>query len=417
MGQKLTMEKLEGFAYLHTLTPWAGRGDFDLVGIRKVLELLDNPQDKVPSIHVAGTNGKGSVCAFISAGLGQAGYRVGLNISPHLSKLNERFVIDGFAVEDDWIDKFALLVRDASQKAGVLLSFHEALTAIAFLGFSQSNLDYMVIEVGLGGLLDASNVIKMPKACVITSIGLDHQEVLGSSLSEIAKQKAGIIKPGVDAFIGPMEPEPLDAIQQVAKTTQAQLHLVTQEFQGNLKLEGLHQKINAKLAKKVLTSFGLPENTIDLGLSNAFWPGRLEYAHIAGANDREILIDCAHNPHGMQALTKYLSQNSIKDVHLIFGTLENKDWKQNLQLLLPYMNTIGYLIPDSSKGLPGSTIYEYLGDQVKFTQLDWNKNNILNYINMLNRNNLILLTGSIYTVGKLRSLLDIKDKPLWIRNS
>jgi dihydrofolate synthase/folylpolyglutamate synthase len=410
------MNKSKGFQYLETLTPWAGRGDFDLVGIKKVLAHLGNPQDKVPSIHVAGTNGKGSVCALISAGLGQAGFRVGLNISPHLSKLNERFVIDGYPVEDEWIDTFAVKIQEASQKAGVLLSFHEALTAIAFLGFSQSNLDYMVIEVGLGGLLDASNVITKPKACVITSIGLDHQEVLGSSLTEIAKQKAGIIKSGVDVFIGPMEAEALKAIKSVSELAKANLHIITQEYSGSLQLKGAHQRYNAQIAKEVLTSFGLSEITIQQGLNNAFWPGRLENATIKDANDRELLIDCAHNPHGMQALTKFLSQNSIANLHLIFGTLENKDWKQNIDLLLPYIESMGYLIPDSTKGLSGSTIYEYLGNKVKFTQLDWEKDNILNYINKLSSNNLILLTGSIYTVGKLRSLLDIKDKPLWIKN-
>jgi dihydrofolate synthase/folylpolyglutamate synthase len=235
-------------------------------------------------------------------------------------------------------------------------------------------------------------------------------------LTEIAKQKAGIIKSGVDVFIGPMEAEALKAIKSVSELAKANLHIITQEYSGSLQLKGAHQRYNAQIAKEVLTSFGLSEITIQQGLNNAFWPGRLENATIKDANDRELLIDCAHNPHGMQALTKFLSQNSIANLHLIFGTLENKDWKQNIDLLLPYIESMGYLIPDSTKGLSGSTIYEYLGNKVKFTQLDWEKDNILNYINKLSSNNLILLTGSIYTVGKLRSLLDIKDKPLWIKN-
>ena len=172
-----------GLEYLSKLTPWNGRGGFALEYITKVLERLGNPQDSLPSIHIAGTNGKGSVSSAVSSILAASGYRVGLNTSPHLEQMNERLVVDGLSVSDEFLGEFAFAVRNAAQRALVELSFHEAITAIAFLGFREIGVEWMVMEVGLGGRLDASNVISRPAATAIVTIDYDHQAILGNTLA------------------------------------------------------------------------------------------------------------------------------------------------------------------------------------------------------------------------------------------
>lgn len=191
-----------GRRFLASLTRWDGRGGFSLEPIQRVLVSLDNPQDKVPIIHVAGTNGKGSTSVMLSAIFGQEGKRVGLTISPHLNQVNERIVIDGLPVSDDLFEVSADAIRWGCEKTGESLSYHEALTAMAFFAFCEEGVELSVIEVGLGGRLDASNVIKKPLVSVITSIGLDHTDILGSSEEAIAAEKAGIIKPGSHVVVG-----------------------------------------------------------------------------------------------------------------------------------------------------------------------------------------------------------------------
>jgi dihydrofolate synthase/folylpolyglutamate synthase len=406
---------MQGLEYLNNLQPWAGRGGFSLKEIRTVMDSLGNPQNKVSSIHVAGTNGKGSTCAMIAAGLGAAGKRVGMNISPHLFKPNERFVIDGKPVTDEWINQYALEIYRITKSLNVTLSFHEAITAVAFLGFSESNLDYQVMEVGLGGRLDASNIIDSEKVAVITSIGYDHQDILGDTLEKIAAEKAGILIPNCRAFIGRMDNEPLNTIKEISLKVGCPTSFISEHYNGSLSLVGEHQRYNAALAKAVLSSLGISNSDIEFGLSTVFWPGRLENAISPNFLDYQFLIDCAHNPDGAETLSNYLSQNSIEKVNLIFGSLETKNWKKSLDILEPYINSIAYLLPDSTRSLSENTIVEYYQNKGIINILDWEKDKIFNYINSLDPNTLILLTGSIYMVGKLRSLLDIADKQIWLR--
>ena len=185
-----------GIAYLEKLTPWNGRGGFALEGIVKVLKRLGDPQDSYPTIHIAGTNGKGSVSSGISSILGAAGYRVGLNSSPHLQSLNERIAIDGLPIDSTALGEFCHDVRVAANRDLVELSFHEAITVVSFLAFREIGVEWAVVEVGLGGRLDASNVISRPAATAIVTIDYDHQAILGNTLAEIAAEKAGIIKQG-----------------------------------------------------------------------------------------------------------------------------------------------------------------------------------------------------------------------------
>ena len=169
----------QGLSYLNTLTPWNGRGGFALEAISKILKRLDNPQDSYPSIHIAGTNGKGSVSSATASILAATGYKVGLNTSPHLQSLNERIVFDGLPISMETLGEFAYDIRSVSAKALEELSFHEAITALSFLAFREMGVEWAVVEVGLGGRLDASNVISRPAATAIVTIDFDHQHILG----------------------------------------------------------------------------------------------------------------------------------------------------------------------------------------------------------------------------------------------
>ena len=206
---------MKGLDYLATLTRWDGTGEFNLTALSRVLNYFGNPQDKVPSIHVGGTNGKGSVCVTTAAIIGAAGYRCGLATSPHLSRINERIVIDGHEVDDYSLSTLALELERSCVRKKETLTYHEALTAMSFLAFFENKVDWMVVEVGLGGTLDASNVISKPEISVITTIDFDHEDILGNSLRLIAREKAGIIKNGSRVVIGPMSAEAREIILKI----------------------------------------------------------------------------------------------------------------------------------------------------------------------------------------------------------
>lgn len=408
--------------FLATLTKWDGKSGFGIDSLRKVLEKLGNPQDRVPSIHVGGTNGKGSTATMIAACLGAAGYRVGLTISPHLIRMTERFIIDGREVSEDWVTRYSHVLEAACIEVNVSLTFHEALTAIAFIGFADSGLDFMVVEVGLGGRLDATNVISLPLATVITSIGLDHQEVLGNTEELIAGEKVGIAKQGAPMFVGAVSDSVFEVIKQGCVTKGAPVQRFGYDFNDSavpsqIALLGGHQRINAAVAAAVVSKLAIRKELQERGLRNCFWPGRLEKCLYQG---REVLIDCAHNAHGTRSLREFLDQNTTAKISLIYGTLDTKDWHNSLNLLAPVIDDMLYLEPDSDRALDGNTIVDYLSSVPAFKGRvevgGRNYDKIYNYISMLDTNSLILLTGSIYLIGKLRSLLDIPDRPLWSIN-
>ena len=412
-----------GYEYLSSLQFWDGRKGFSLDSMRLIMLLLGNPQDKVRSIHVAGTNGKGSTSLMIAAILGAHGYKVGLTISPHLETINERFLIDGLKVSDDWINEHALQIKEVASENDIKLSYHEALTAIAFLGFAASNLDFMVIETGLGGRLDASNVIKCPVASVITSIGLDHTEILGDTVEKITLEKAGIIKEDSQVVIGPLSNSCLQIVKDIAAKNRAGFYSVLdtgelkeQIGKASLSLKGSHQTDNATLALKVAQLLGLDISQSIEAIQDCFWPARLEEITY---NGRSIIIDCAHNSHGTQSLVNFLNQNTIRNVHLIYGTLDTKDWLNSLSLLAPFISTFSYFEPDSARALSESTIKEASDSLINSASTKYyfakKYDYFINHINSLSPNLPILLTGSIYLVGTLRAKLNIAQRPLWKR--
>lgn len=293
---------------------------FGIDRMRTFAEMLGHPERAVPALHIAGTNGKGSVAAMLEAMLRAAGRRTGLYTSPHLVRLGERVRVDGVPLTEAEIvayvaelePRVAALERTAPGEAP---SFFELMTAMAFLQFARRGCAAAVVEVGLGGRLDATNILT-PEVSVITSIGLDHCELLGDTFAQIAAEKAGIIKPGVPVVMGRLPPEAEVVVRSIAAARGSPLRSVRDEFGENLDnyprtaLEGDYQRVNAATAtlaaRLVGERFGLREEHIARGLATVSWPGRWQRARLA--DGRLIVLDASHNPEGAEVLDGLLAK-------------------------------------------------------------------------------------------------------------
>lgn len=327
---------------------------WDLARIERLLARLDNPQDIARSVHVAGTKGKGSTAAMIASILGQAGYRVGLYTSPHLLSFTERIQAGGRPIDEA---DFARLTESLKPEVeavnrldslGELTTF-ELLTALAFAYFREVGVDYQVLETGLGGRLDATNVVR-PEVCVITSISFDHMEVLGDTLAGIATEKAGIIKPGSVAVCSPQFPEAMTVIEETCRERGVRLVRVGSEVTWNkggfsadgqsFRLEGLEREYRLKIpllgehqlenaaaavaAVEVLSGTGamVSPESIAAGLERVYWPGRLQVLR----REPWVVVDIAHNAYSVQKMAEALRQYFNFDrVILILGVSADKD--------------------------------------------------------------------------------------------
>ena len=303
-----------------------------LDAISGVCAALGDPQKKLRAIHVAGTNGKGAVCAMIEACLRSCGLRACRYTSPHLVRINERFFVDGKPVDDATLERAADKVFHADSDTNSQLTFFEALTAVAFIAFSEAKCDYAVLETGLGGRLDATNIC-VPEICVITKIGLDHCDWLGDTVEKIAAEKAGIIKKGVPIVLGKNDPEVIAVVKTRASEVGAPFFYAPDmadesEIPDGFSLEGAFNRENAVTALAALKV--LKKGSRD-GLSNVVWPGRFQRVG-------RFIIDGAHNPPAARALAAALSKyapfaGSVPT--LIAGFCGDKDVDETLRILAP----------------------------------------------------------------------------------
>ena len=297
--------------------------------ISKVLDLIGNPQDKLDCIHVAGTNGKGSVCAILASILKYAGKKVGLYTSPHIFKYTERIQINNCPIFDDDFAKYVFEISDLADKNNIDLTEFEILTAVMFKYFADNNVDVVVLETGLGGRFDATNVIKKNLCSIITHIDYDHTERLGNTLDKIAYEKAGIIKPKCPciAFEG------REVYKDVADENHSLLMLIAPfEDTSKLALKGTYQQENLSLALAAIQTL-FPEisrETIDMGLENVKHICRFQYIP-----EKNLIIDGAHNPNGINSLKQSLDMYyPYEKRRFIFGCLKNKDYKHMVQSLI-----------------------------------------------------------------------------------
>ena len=338
---------MDPLTYLFSLEQFGIK--FGLDNITAIVERLGRPDRAYRTVHVAGTNGKGSVTAMADAALRAAGHRSARYTSPHLIDLSERFVVDGAPVSPAALVAAASDVRDAVEALraeGTLATqptFFEVTTAMALELFRRARVDVAVLEVGLGGRLDATNVIS-PIATAITSIAFDHELYLGSTLADIAFEKAGIIKSGVPVIVGEVAPDARQIIERVARERGAPIAFAERsDADGfDIGLRGQHQVINAAVAVRLLaavdrTGVAVPRAAVAEGLRQPHWPGRLDARRFP--DGRELLLDAAHNPAGAAALASYLRDDPMRRP-LVFAAMRDKDIDGLLRALLPVVSQL-----------------------------------------------------------------------------
>jgi dihydrofolate synthase / folylpolyglutamate synthase len=415
--------------FLYALGNEIKTAKFGLERIRAVLDALDNPQDRCRFVHVAGTNGKGSTCAMIESGLRAAGHRTGLFISPHLSEPTERICVGGKPVS---VERFTEAFNRVHETVERLLdngaidlhtTYFETVTAMAFLIFAEEETSMVALEVGLGGRLDATNVVR-PDLAVITPVDYDHEAFLGRSLEAIAGEKAGILKPGVPAVIARQRPEAEKVIERRAAELGIELEHTADWSICDLKisprmsdfrlmgrtsmrigcpLAGEHQVENAATAAIALVRVGIPVEAIEQGIAAAVWPGRLERL----SEKPEILIDGAHNPAGARALAAYLDRfYPLERVILIYGAMRDKAVEEVCGILFPRARQVITTAPDQPRALHPEAIRnlaEHADVRIAPRLLD-----ALEMVRGAADDDVIVITGSLYLVGEARALFQQK---------
>lgn len=429
---------------------------FDLAHVRTLLTALNNPERRFPSVLIAGTNGKGSTAATLASILSAAGHRTGLYTSPHLVRINERIRIHGAEISDD---DFALLHDVVDRTAERLVeegdlpwhpSFFEMLTAIAFEYFAQNKIQIAVLEVGMGGRLDATNVVA-PLVSVITDISLDHQKFLGNTIAEIAREKAGIIRPNGIVVTLPQQPQANDVIGNTILELEARavsavpyvppvspasteylvpntapgrqnykspisrypLQVMGKEILVETPLVGRHQFRNVALAiaaAEELSKQGFPiaPDTIETGIRQTRWPGRFQVLRSDG-NSPEYVFDVAHNPAGAWALRSTLSAcYENRPLTFIFGAMRDKAIGEMAEILFPLADHIILTRADNPRSATADEIRDAAARITCDIQSTEDVSAALDQIRNLTPPAAIVVTGSIYVVGEAMRLLEVK---------
>lgn len=391
--------------------------------VSRLLDELENPHLKFKSIHVAGTNGKGSVCAFTASILKEAGYKTGLFTSPHLVDYTERFKINGKDMSRKkftfYINRIKSIISSYKKNEEKPTEF-EILTAIAFLYFADEKVDIAVIETGLGGRLDSTNVIE-PVATAITNVELDHSDVLGKTRSMIAREKAGIIKAGVPLATSVDEGETLDIIKKKCGKMKAPLYLLQKDpfsrkafiKKLNIPLRGEHQTKNASVAVAIADilnkkGFNITDKSIKNGIERTVWPGRFQIVR----KDPYLVIDGAHNPAGAQALRKtLLGFSNGRKIILVLGILSYKDFKEIIRILAPAADLVIATKPMHKKACEPEVIAKEASKYCKNTVIAGDvKSAVRKALDISNRNDVICVCGSLYTAGEALKSNILPDK-------
>ncbi len=403
------MKYNETLNYIHSLGAFSHKASLDR--ITEACEKLDNPQSRFKSIHVAGTNGKGSVCTFVSNVLMQAGYKVGSFFSPYITDFCERIQINGKYISREDLCRISKKVIDI----GVSLTEFEFITAVGFLYFAENKIDVAVLETGLGGRFDATNVIKEPLVSVITKIGLDHTAVLGDTLEQIANEKCGIIK-GDNVVTSYKQPDAALAIikkhasdvtiPNVQELKNVNTSLLENDFiyKGvyyKTHLGGEYQIENALIAIETIKNcgFNIDEKHIKAGLENAFIPARLEIV----SQNPFIVIDGAHNPDGANALNAALKD--YQNVTAIIGVMRDKNYKDVLSKTLPLCKNAICVKPNIPRALPADELSVVAQQYCKNVYISDNSQNALTLAKQKSKGEPIFIFGSLYLASEMRTLI------------
>ncbi|NJJ34423.1 bifunctional folylpolyglutamate synthase/dihydrofolate synthase [Clostridioides difficile] len=408
-----------------------------LENIGKLLELLGNPQETLNIIHVAGTNGKGSVCSFVSNILRECGYKVGLYTSPYLETFTERIRVNGENIPQDDVVRIIELIKEKIdimvEQGYAYPTEFEVVTAMAFYYYSEQNVDFVALEVGLGGRYDATNIITKSLVSVIASISLDHTGILGDTIEKIAYEKAGIIKENGVVLVYDQTDEVKNVIKSVCNEKKAQYIEVNFDYINikksdidsqiydctvmkeiykdlEIKLIGEHQINNSILAMSVIKYLKdinklekISEESIRKGLINTKWPGRIEKIK----ENPIFIIDGAHNEDGAKSLAKALNKNfKDRSLTLLIGMLEDKDIDSVLNILLPHFNKVITTTPNNPRAINSDILKEkvlkYVDDVTSKHEIE----DAVNYtLETSNKDDVIISAGSLYMIGTVRTLV------------
>lgn len=419
----------EALAFIHGTHKFGSKLGLD--NIKTLLELLDSPEKSLKFIHVAGTNGKGSTCSFLHSILIEAGYKVGLYTSPFIETFNERMRVNHSLVTSDELTELTGLVKE---KIDIMVSNgmnhpteFEVVTAIAMLYFKKHHCDIVVLEVGLGGRLDATNVIESPLVSVITPLDFDHVEYLGDTIEKIAFEKAGIIKPQGFTVTYPQDVKALEVIREKCVACNNELTIVDystlrinsvdfgnlkfsyEDTQYELQLFAPYQPENAVMAIETIRvlihryGYGISQQAIQSGLAKTQWIGRLEII----SNDPFIMIDGAHNLHGIRGLARsFDALKSNRKIVGIVGILKDKDVKGMLEVISPYLEGVIVTRPDNPRAMSSAELATYFDPKKVIAISD----DISSAVDAMYRDNqaksdetIYIAFGSLYMIGEVRT--------------
>jgi dihydrofolate synthase/folylpolyglutamate synthase len=389
------MKPSEALAWLYGVQPFGIK--LGLEGTHRLLDALEVDTSKLTVWHVAGTNGKGSVCAFLESVLRVSGRRTGLFTSPHLVSFAERIRVDFQPVEPAQLDRGILTLKNLVQDWETHPTFFELTTALALRTFLDEGIEDLVLETGMGGRLDSTNAVNSDVA-IITSIGLDHQKWLGDTLGAIAAEKAGIFKPGVPAVVpANLPPEAMEVIRQHAVAVGSPLTIVTEPLSRDwsLGLRGAHQRWNAALAVAALRILrpDLDESVVRRGLAEAQWPARFQ---IFAEAKRTIVVDGAHNPAASAVLVEtWREEFGDRRPVLIFGTVGDKDAASMFSILRPLASRVIFTSVPTQRGRTGAELSAELGLKAGDEVIE-----DLGAALGQETSGLILVAGSLYLAGK-----------------
>lgn len=410
--------------FIHSIS-WQGSKP-GLERTQALLEAMGRPDRKLKYIHIAGTNGKGSTAAMLSSVLQKAGYKVGLYTSPYLQRFHERMQVDGIPIPDSELGNVTERVAPFATAMEDRPTEFELMTCVALQWFADRGCDIVVLETGLGGRLDATNVIEKPEVCVITAIGLDHTEYLGSTLADIAREKAGILKPGVPVVLYQAPDEVTDVVKAacnekhcpltITRPHDIRVHSDTirgQEFDYppllriHLPLLGEHQRRNTAVAVDTLRwldklGWNISDKVAYEGLAAVQWPGRFEILRSAPL----FIADGGHNPQCAEALATNLAYYFPgKPIHFLLGVMADKDWHTVMDTVAPLAASFTTVTPDNPRSLPAAQLGAYLERYGKPVTVCPSVEEGLRRILATGPEEVICSFGSLYLTGQVRTLL------------
>lgn len=379
--------------------------------VKRLLELYNNPQEKIKCIHVAGTNGKGSTCAMLASVLTYAGYKTGLYTSPHLVDYTERIKINGSEISKEDFADLIFDITKTSEENQIHVTEFEILTVLAFIYFKKQQIDFAVIETGLGGRLDATNIIKNPLVSIITTIDSDHVDRLGDTIEKIAFEKAGIIKQNAPA-ITLKDNKGLEVIRE--KAFQSNSNLILAEDINNLyetNLMGLWQKKNLSLAVQAIEilkaqGIDISDSAVKEGLENVQWSARFQYI-----KKLNLILDGAHNPNAAKSLRESLDlYYADKDRIWIYSSISTKNYEEVMEILFRHGDTVVFTQPNSGAAVSSEILKTQLIKTNMSCKIYTTKNTkeaINIYTGLVTNQNIGIMAGSLYSAGDFLSQYNV----------